>query len=1501
MPTEHQDKSVEIAKRLNADPRREAMDSQRGYDWQRWLTIQKWLELEGEDDLWIEFGEDVTTVSMDGIETVQAKDRDGTVSLGLAHIREMIELGFQRDPSVRTVLWTTSRLTLEQKKPFGEVPGITYWASVQEGSSDLAPLRQFLESSLDRSVAEDIKKLGDEELLKRIKNIQFITDEVGIEALRRRILGKLEKRLTALGVKNASVVRDNYGRALFEYVSRKSAKGRSERRLDRILLDEEILSLHHKYAIANLPSNLDQTNEVAQGLITRIGEALDAKISGAGINAAVSATVIEALEADLRNKHTERTARSLFDEAQPADEISLLGEEVLGGQYAAVSKILRQDILQGASRSSSIRGKLEDARRFLNAAETLGPDRSLKPARARLLAAEGETDGALRELRDEPEADSYSTLLSILFRDKGALEAIAEYRRTGNPTRLTANGFATMASALATTGEIQVALELLEQAPDAIIKASPMIAMRRGLLSFASLFEKEAQAGVLAGIPIDARARTNVELSQRRKALDRALSDFALARDRAQGLGLPRASAVASSYQTWAELLHPDRSGEALERLRGDIEALTPHGLLCVQFAFAFDATFEPDLLRSHLAKRSEVAGLDDNEFRAAVTVALHVDTPAEMATFVAKNRDRLNRDYGEPGTLQIEIQALAASGDAGRARELLDDGAGRLGPEVTPFLEAVVSAAEGNDPVEAYTKAYEDNPSSESLRSLLGVLHDGGRWDTFAQRAEELFERTNNLNDLADAARAYLRVGDDQNFLRLLEGHTDLEGFDPAFPKQLGWAHFRLGHLGEAKRKAGQRPGNARDIDLEIALAVETGDWESLPGIVSAYLDTDGDYSAEDLIRAARLSQIVGQGPVIELMDRAVELGPENPDILLAAYTLVLEEGLEAERPQAADWFRLAINKSGNDGPVRRVDIKELLAQSQEHTKSGLRVSAAVMDGSMPMLVAARSLGGTQLQVTLGNLVGNSNRADARDKIPLNLFAGGRLPGTFEAKVIGLDISALMTLAWLGLLPSMETTFDEIHIPAGLMTELFDGQRRIREQQKSRLRHARETHAAVTGNRLGVVAASRRRGQLEQEVGSELADLLRRAKIDGGTVLRPSPINKFGAFDGEAEVGDLATQITDFNSLIEFLVSEGRLDQQQEAVAREQSKQREDAWSNPAALSSGKPLFLDALALEYVQQARMLDVILSSFSTVFISEDSALNSRLLVDQNETSEEMLTVLASLRHFIAKGLRAGTVKSGKYHTVGVQGGGQHRSSTLNLIADLGSVDAVILDDRAINKDGFASDDAGRSVRLVNSLDVIEQLHSVGTVSKARRAQLRMRLRRAGVLLMPLEAEELVDAVRRNQAAPSPEFLAIQQNIDLTRFVEAPSFPGDIPWFANSVNAIKNAVHAVWDQKTDLERSETLSQQLLALHLAPIDWEFAWKGAPPPDWVKTVSGALLAGLAFPVAIEDPKIKKAFGKWLERYVLRPLADQEDPQYQWLVRYLIDLINSGVAWRGN
>ena len=91
-------------------------------------------------------------------------------------------------------------------------------------------------------------------------------------------------------------------------------------------------------------------------------------------------------------------------------------------EYARVAPALRRRIFLRAARSAAVRGTMEKAEQFLQAAQALQGPESDVLARARILEKRGNVDGALLLLRDEADADSLSTMLNIITRARGQAE-----------------------------------------------------------------------------------------------------------------------------------------------------------------------------------------------------------------------------------------------------------------------------------------------------------------------------------------------------------------------------------------------------------------------------------------------------------------------------------------------------------------------------------------------------------------------------------------------------------------------------------------------------------------------------------------------------------------------------------------------------------------------------------------------------------------------------------------------------------------------------------------------------------------------------------------------------------------------------------------------------------------------------------------------------------------------------------------------------------------------
>jgi hypothetical protein len=111
-----------------ANPRRQAHDPIRAYDYQIWQSVFRWVTLKLNEVLFLEKAEDFDVVSEEVAETTQVKDtaRSGSVTLNSESVIEAISNYWkhqQKNPThlIRFKFLTTSSRGMERINPFNGV------------------------------------------------------------------------------------------------------------------------------------------------------------------------------------------------------------------------------------------------------------------------------------------------------------------------------------------------------------------------------------------------------------------------------------------------------------------------------------------------------------------------------------------------------------------------------------------------------------------------------------------------------------------------------------------------------------------------------------------------------------------------------------------------------------------------------------------------------------------------------------------------------------------------------------------------------------------------------------------------------------------------------------------------------------------------------------------------------------------------------------------------------------------------------------------------------------------------------------------------------------------------------------------------------------------------------------------------------------------------------------------------------------------------------------
>ena len=270
------------------------------------------------------------------------------------------------------------------------------------------------------------------------------------------------------------------------------------------------------------------------------------------------------------------------------------------------------------------------------------------------------------------------------------------------------------------------------------------------------------------------------------------------------------------------------------------------------------------------------------------------------------------------------------------------------------------------------------------------------------------------------------------------------------------------------------------------------------------------------------------------------------------------------------------------------------------------------------------------------------------------------------------------------------------------------------------------------------------------------------------------------------------ASVLTDTHTLLRVLHEAGAVDQVTEETAKQYFAVQDKGWPAPPVPRSNQPLYLDSLSLIYLHTVGLLDAAVASFDDVYIDAGAEEDAFALIEHDRHAAEVLRVIDDIREAIQKACTGGKIVFGPRGSRADENVHTSAMSSIHLLGDLLGSDAVVFDDRALNKEPFATDLTGRRARIVTTLDIIEELSARGLLSAAERRKCRHRLRIGGACLVPLDAAEVKSAAQRNGEHLSPEFRAIRDSIDLPRMAEIPLFPAEIPWFMTINSAVKTAL-------------------------------------------------------------------------------------------------------------
>ena len=624
-----------------------------------------------------------------------------------------------------------------------------------------------------------------------------------------------------------------------------------------------------------------------------------------------------------------------------------------------------------------------------------------------------------------------------------------------------------------------------------------------------------------------------------------------------------------------------------------------------------------------------------------------------------------------------------------------------------------------------------------------------------------------------------------------------------------------------------------------------------------------------------------------LELAKLAAEKAPDDPHMLMAAYRLHVQLGRDDEVDPA--WLQRAYALSSADqGPVWSMNLRDVITEWMPKRRDHLEeVERKWLSGEIPISLAVGVMNVSLARLLLHIPDQNTVELDGRRRGILPIVTGGRNPVELQQDwTIGLDVTSIMILSYLGLLETAIEAFHHVKLSPDIMEFLLRERDEVRFHQPSRIAAARQVRDLQNQGRLRVAdGAAELPKALTDEVGLELAMLLHRARQDNGQVICVLPIHRVGSLmEEQADTSEYDDLIHSTMDLCTLLHTEGRIAaanyQRASQFLNSQGQTEHAALSSPILQG---PIYLDRTALSYLQDAGILQPMAAVGLDIRIHPDVLEEVNALIEAGDVGDALVTKIEGIRHALRDALdseKASFLPRTAAQDEDIQNRAMRFQETASLLAGSTACDALCIDDRFINRHPVLTESPERAVPLVCVLDVLRHLVSRGHLSVAAHWSVRHKLRQSGFAFITPESDELVywlttAKIDNDQLTESAELRILRQTMARINSLSLLTPEEALALFVSLNSVGKSSIERVWkDESVTTERAAALSDWVwhhlmnatigIPQHLAEDHYA---------DWRRNLLSLRLGRLLLPTDIQSQKRRAHYTRWLERSVLEPL----------------------------
>jgi hypothetical protein len=1041
------------------------------------------------------------------------------------------------------------------------------------------------------------------------------------------------------------------------------------------------------------------------------------------------ATVIEAVglatNPHVAQRFTEEARRDLGkilrrraspDQATASDLRNLLNDFEDQRRLSAADKPIKQEVRYWIARVDAGSGMPDVAEKSLTALAAEG-FKVTNAAWGLVELGKSQPTLALRRLRDLQDADSQTVMFHISLKTDGVNAALAflDEIKPSDSSAFTPIGWNNICAILISEGRVKDAVAYLKMlSPEVLGQCThlyymyavscllPMVPPDRYnsvmQVGFSSVVEH------LLDSPDADRAReTALTAAKNALACADAADDHAIAERCENGISSLR-------------LLDPQTREEEIAAIKAQMN----NGAVAIKLIWlvrVHNIAFDSEPMERYLAHCRKMGGLTSDQLRAELYLLDHPDRTGELCRFLEDQWGNLLLDNELEKLTVKRVEAYVALDEIDAATAFLETQRSSIDKAIASRLDLMLSNAKGEDASDAAMALYTKSSSIGDLWNLVNVLKTKKHWQRLKPFSEELFRREPNsetamllLHCLRRASASAAAVN------AFLKSTVGLVQQTPEIRSARAWALLDAGDHLAAKQLNDElmsERSDGGDIALDINIAIRTGDWERFPIISANAFEMRAQLHSQMLLSLAKLVGFTDPTQAVALAQEAVERDGHDPSVLLGAHTVAIA----ARRDDIAmPWVHKAaeLSKDKDSGLIRAYDHKDLIEFMRSNAESWRYKNEMYRKGEVPIHMAASMFNAPLTQMLVGVPRRNSSEVDVRRRQPVPIRSGKRRAISSDGfGRIALDITALFVLSELGRLKNILQTFDAVFISPRVMETLLSDREKVVFHQPSRIAEVKPLEVLRAAGQLKVIEDAGDPA-IAEKVGDEAASLLKAANDQGGQFVHPGVLFEVGSLmEVHAELGVLATVVTDPIDIANALLREGRIT----------NKQRDDGIDYLQRTGSiercdvvvGAPLFIDGLALQYLQQAELLQPLISSGHAISIHKNTVDEWRALLATEPQTDEMKAALDDIRLVLKEGLISGKVQ---FLTQSRRQRGQLNEFALlpvmDLLDDISPAEAAVVDDRMLADNSQLTDSNGITVPLLSSLDLLDTLVTRGTM-------------------------------------------------------------------------------------------------------------------------------------------------------------------------------------------